>query len=392
MVSLPEHRDIEAKSNHDRTALHYAASYYQPEIVRLLLDHKANVNAKAKEGETPLLAGINNHEISLLILEHGPDVNATWDNGVSALHKAAGIGDKALIKKILEMGGNINKQGHCGLTPVQFSTFQSNVEVVKFLVDHGADILLTADNGMNALHFAVYHSVFDIIWFLSDATWDRLQREHHADGVNIKSFIGQKQEAESMDRIEFLSRMCRAFDRDHLYPYLTAEELWIAGTYDRAVEYYHLVLEKDPANATVLTIDALQHQWFNDDDDDIIGPYTCDDCQNPVVGFRWCCKQCENWDLCSECYVKPTWPNHESKTIHEVIRIPREGWKWAARNVEKLEPEKQPDNDSKVEINGDAKIDTNGDSKVGSNIDTKRESKMESIELKVDTKVEAKGE
>jgi hypothetical protein len=362
--------------------LHYAASYYQSEIVRVLLDHNANVNAKANGGETPLLAGINNHEISLLILEHGPDVNATWDNGVSALHKAAGIGDKESVKKILEMGGSINKQGHCGLTPVQFSTFQSNVEVVKLLVDHGADILLKADNGMNALHFAVYHSVFEIIWVLSDATWDLLQKEHHANDVNIETFIGQKQEAESTDRIEFLSRMCRAFDRDHLYPYLAAAELWDAGTYDRAIDYFHLVLEKDPANANVLTIDALQHQWFNDDDDDIIGPYTCDDCQNPIVGFRWTCKQCGNWDLCSECYVKPGWPDHESKTIHEVIRIPREGWKWEARNVEKLEPENQPKNDSKIE--------TNGDPKVGSNTDTKIESKMESIELMVDAEVEAK--
>ena len=354
----------------------------------MLLDHKANVDAKAITGETPLLSGINHHEISLLILEHGPDVNATWETGVSALHKAASLGDKELIKKILDMGGNVNKQAHCGLTPVQFSTFQSNVEVVKLLVDHGADILLKADNGMNALHFAVSHSVFDIIWFLSDATWDRLQKEHNAEGTSIETFIGQKQEAESADRIEFLTRMCRAFDRDHLYPYLAATELWDASHFERAIEFFHLVLEKDPANANVLTVDALQHQWFNDDDDDVIGPYTCDDCQKPVVGFRWTCKQCGNWDLCSDCYVKPTWPGHESKDVHEVIRIPREGWKWEARMIEKIEAENNPKNDSKVEIYGGSKISANADTTVNSNVDIKLESKVGSkIKVTVEEKV-----
>lgn len=38
--------------NNNNTALHYAAGYGQADIVKLLLDHKADVSAKNEEGKT----------------------------------------------------------------------------------------------------------------------------------------------------------------------------------------------------------------------------------------------------------------------------------------------------------------------------------------------------
>jgi ankyrin repeat protein len=59
------------------TALHLAAGEGHLEIVKLLLEHGADVNAKtAYETALHLAAGEGHLEIVKLLLEHGADVNA----------------------------------------------------------------------------------------------------------------------------------------------------------------------------------------------------------------------------------------------------------------------------------------------------------------------------
>lgn len=291
-----------------------------------MLDRNANVNARANFGETPLLMGILHHDIAMLVIEHGAEVNIEWtDSGISPLHRAASLGDIELIKKLLEKGANVNKLANLGLTAVQWSTFQSNPEVVKLLIEHGADIQIKAANGMTALHFAVFHSVFDIVWLLSDIT---LQRQSAGTDhvLNAEKAIGPKQEVQAAERFEFLSRICQVFQDDHIYAYIAANELWDASQHNRAVDFFHRVLELDPVNANLSDINALQHCYYFAAGEDIYGSYMCDGCEKPVVGLRYSCKQCGDYDLCSECYPKPSWPDHESKDVHELVRIPRVDW------------------------------------------------------------------
>jgi len=307
--------------------LHYAASYGHLDTVQVLLARNADVNATATTGETPLLAGIHKHDIAMLILGRGAEVNVEWAlDGTSPLHKAANSGDIELLKRLLEKGAKINKQTTFGFTPVQMSTFQSNPEVVKILLDHGADVQLKAENGMAALHFAVSHSVFDIIWLLSKATLQKLRKNADESVLDVEKFFGPQEEARGLERIELLSRLCQAFDDDHIYPFIAAIELWDDSQHDRAIEFFHRVLELDPHNVNLSHIDSLQHLCYFGDYDTNFGAYQCDDCHKPVVGPRYSCKQCGDYDLCSQCYPKPSWPRHESKDAHELVRIPREDW------------------------------------------------------------------
>ena len=294
----------------------------------MLLARNADVNATAITGETPLLGGINKHDIAMFILERGAEVNVEWAlDGTSPLHKAANSGDIELLKKLLEKGAEINKQTKFAFTPMQMSTFQSNPEVVKILLDYGADVQLKAENGMTALHFAVSDSVFDIIWLLSEATLEKLRKNADDDSdLDVEKFFGPQEQAQRLERIELLSRLCRAFDDDHIYPFIAAIELWDDSQHDRAIEFFHRILELDPHNVDLSDIDSLQHLYYFGNFDADFGPYQCDDCSKPVVGPRYSCKQCGNYDLCSQCYPKPSWPRHESKDAHELVRIPREDW------------------------------------------------------------------
>ena len=52
----------------------------------------------------------------------------------------------------------------------------------------------------------------------------------------------------------------------------------------------------------------------NEDGEPHIG-VTCDGCEKPVVGFRYKCVQCPDYDLCGHCETKGLHPGHNMMRI-----------------------------------------------------------------------------
>ena len=80
--------DVNAiKGSYGWIPLFYAARYGKNEIVKLLLDRGADVNAKDSYGWTPLLyaAAHGKNEIVKLLLDRGADVNVKANDGKTAL-------------------------------------------------------------------------------------------------------------------------------------------------------------------------------------------------------------------------------------------------------------------------------------------------------------------
>lgn len=92
--------DIEVRDSIGHTPLHAGCLYHWPETVKLLLAKGANVNAKTKDGRTPLMSTMS-YEFTLglryretdgtlletvkMLLDAGADVNAKNGGGVTAL-------------------------------------------------------------------------------------------------------------------------------------------------------------------------------------------------------------------------------------------------------------------------------------------------------------------
>ena len=76
-------------------------------MVRLLQEHKVDVNAKANDGDTALhIATWEGHEeVVRLLLEHKVDVNTNDGNGRTALCLAADQGHKAVVRLLLDAQG-----------------------------------------------------------------------------------------------------------------------------------------------------------------------------------------------------------------------------------------------------------------------------------------------
>ena len=150
------------------TALKYAILGGDMEIVRLLLDHGADMNAQrgaalqqailhhdmevvklllGHGGKTPLQLAADHVELIKLLLENGADVNAKGEYDETALHWAASGGHLNVVRLLLQNGADVNAEGYDG-TALQQAASGGHLEVVILLLDNGADV--KADHGTRA--------------------------------------------------------------------------------------------------------------------------------------------------------------------------------------------------------------------------------------------------
>ncbi len=141
-----------------RTALMWAARENKVEVIPVLLEAKAALEAKDRVGKAPLALAAENGalEAATLLLAAGADVNARDNLQGSALLWAAGLGTPATVRLMLDKGAEINIRDSNGMTPLLWSAGIGNPETVAVLLERKPD-LTVADNvtGDTALMRAV---------------------------------------------------------------------------------------------------------------------------------------------------------------------------------------------------------------------------------------------
>ncbi|XP_061553541.1 ankyrin-1 isoform X5 [Phycodurus eques] len=148
----------------DQTPLHCAARMGHKELVKLLLEHKANPDSSTTAGHTPLhIAGREGHIHTIrILLDAGAQQTKMTKKGFTPLHVASKYGKVDVAELLLERGANPNAAGKNGLTPLHVAVHHNNLDVVKLLVSKGGSAHSTARNGYTPLHIAAKQNQMEV--------------------------------------------------------------------------------------------------------------------------------------------------------------------------------------------------------------------------------------
>ena len=143
----------------DVTPLDLAASEGRLDVVKLLVEAGADVNARSESWLRPLQFAIMNYrdnrlEIVRYLLERGASPNGRSKFGNYALHQAAKTGDLAVARLLIEHGALINAPNRYGITPLHVAAKEDHANIIALLLAHGADPSPRDDCGATPLAWA----------------------------------------------------------------------------------------------------------------------------------------------------------------------------------------------------------------------------------------------
>jgi ankyrin repeat protein len=136
------------------TALYHAAWAGDVDMVRALLAHKADVNARSPSLWTPLhYVAARDPRVIKTLLQAGAEVNARDNAGETPLFNAL-YGDIARVRILLNAGADLQAQNHEGDTPLLRAALMDEVPAVKLLLERGASVNAKNNDGRTALSIA----------------------------------------------------------------------------------------------------------------------------------------------------------------------------------------------------------------------------------------------
>jgi hypothetical protein len=134
--------DVEARKGgreNGSTCLTNAARKGHLDICRLLIDKGADIEAKDREGWTPLhLVARRGHiEIARLLCDRGADIEALDKSEWRPLHWAAKYGHISIVKELIEVrNADINARDEDGRTALWMARENNRVDIAAYLVSH----------------------------------------------------------------------------------------------------------------------------------------------------------------------------------------------------------------------------------------------------------------
>ena len=200
--------DVNEKSSSIRvTPLISAAEKGHTEIVKLLLDHDAEVDAGDKYGRSALMRATwyGHDAVVAILLDRGTDVNASDTWGHTPLMMAAKGGHISTARTLLDQGAYLNEKDNWGITPLMYAVTNNRTEAARFLLKMGADVNAESKAQQTALIATVVHGTgkIEILELLVEAGADPNIMGN--DGKTALEWAVENNQAEAVNYLKQLS-------------------------------------------------------------------------------------------------------------------------------------------------------------------------------------------
>jgi Ankyrin repeats (3 copies)/Ankyrin repeats (many copies) len=136
--------DLDVRGSYGMNPLHAAAHSGNLEVVRKLIEYDpANVNPRDEYRSTPLHLSSDGHyfkagSVVRLLLEHGADIDLQDKDGWTPLYTALINGALEIVPLLLEYGADVEARDNDGKTALQVAAEKGYDEIVELLREHGA--------------------------------------------------------------------------------------------------------------------------------------------------------------------------------------------------------------------------------------------------------------
>jgi ankyrin repeat protein len=169
-----------SQAMHGLRPLHIAVREMNAEIIKMLVEKGANIEARTHlQLRTPFLniaetrmsrvAKTDKEMLAMakLLVNLGADVRAVDNLGNNLLFGAARERAVSLFEFLLEQGLGIDSESATGVTVLQVAAIGGKTETIKYLLQKGADKLHQTNIGKTALHMAVSWGRLDAVKLLA---------------------------------------------------------------------------------------------------------------------------------------------------------------------------------------------------------------------------------
>jgi ankyrin repeat protein len=151
---LEKGAEVEARDVEYNTALLWALNYYE-DVAHV---YKERIFARRKPAERTPLNPEEKLEVVKIILDNGADINAKSARGATALSNARRPVDTTIAQFLLEKGADVNS----AVSSAGPDIYLHSGEFARLLLKHGADTGIKDKSGRTALMLACYQSKSEI--------------------------------------------------------------------------------------------------------------------------------------------------------------------------------------------------------------------------------------